>query len=77
MLQLIDSVDETCPPMKVSALIDPDTHAWNLSAIEHVVPDELLDQIRAIPLAEVNPSPDFRVRPHSKDGLVSVKACYN
>ncbi|RZC76640.1 hypothetical protein C5167_000762, partial [Papaver somniferum] len=76
MLQLIDIVDTTYPPMKVSALIDPDTHAWNISSIEHVVPAQLLDQIRAIPLAEVNTSPDFRVWPHSKDGLTFSLLAY-
>ncbi|KAI3869619.1 hypothetical protein MKX03_011816 [Papaver bracteatum] len=63
--------------MKVCDLIDPHNHTWNLSVMEKVIPTKILDDIRAISVAECTPSADLCVWSPSKDGTISVKTCYN
>ncbi|XP_026419571.1 uncharacterized protein LOC113315517 [Papaver somniferum] len=68
----------TCDPsLRVSDLIDPGNHEWNLSPISSSIPKSVQDQILAIPLSRHVPSSDHRVWTHRRDGNVSVKSCYN
>lgn len=65
------------PSLRVSDLIDPRLHNWDLSSICSSVPISVQENILAIPLSRYAPSPDHMIWSHSKDGNVSVKTCYN
>ncbi|KAL0322091.1 UNVERIFIED_CONTAM: hypothetical protein Scaly_2505500 [Sesamum calycinum] len=61
---------------RVSDLIDPQSHDWDLPKLMNLLWPEDCDLIASIPLSHT-PSPDLRIRYYSRNGLFSIQSAYH